>query len=188
MQCAEQAIPMNGSFRLFVFAGSISSTSNLAALKSFATNSLKPNTYLTSFLRPDSSSVSYHELQNPHSHFLSFCTIFAAPHAALYSAGSGHDAKLPALLARYRDNIYADDLVDQRVSEVKEGEVGAAHKKMGFKNEQGGIVVVRPDGYVGCVVRLLEGEETVKALNEYFGSFCGKRLGTQGKSEVKAVL
>jgi hypothetical protein len=178
---------MNGSFRLFVFAGSPNSSSNLAALKSFATNSLKPNTYLTTFLRSDASEVSYHELQNPHSHFLSFCTIFAAPHASLYNAGSGKNAKLPEFLARYRDNVYADDLVDLRVPAVKDGEMGAAHKKMGFKNEEGGIVVVRPDGYVGCVVRLVEGQETVHALNEYFGSFCGKRLGNV-RDQVKAVL
>ena len=89
---------------------------------------------------------------------------------------------LPEFLARYRDNIFADDLADWRVPEVQE--CGAAHKKMGFER---GVVVVRPDGYVGCVVDLVEGEGTVKALNEYFGAFVGRSLGGSGGG-VKAQL
>jgi hypothetical protein len=53
----------------------------------------------------------------------------------------------------------------------------AAHAKMGLDEERGGVVVVRPDGYVGCVVRLVEGSGTVDALNKYFGVFATKELG-----------
>jgi hypothetical protein len=48
---------------------------------------------------------------------------------------------------------------------------------MGLDEERGGVVVVRPDGYVGIVVGLVEGSGTVDALNEYFSSFCTKKLG-----------
>ena len=53
----------------------------------------------------------------------------------------------------------------------------AAHAKMGLSEDDGGIVIVRPDGYVGCVVKLVEGSGTVDALNEYFGAFVTKKLG-----------
>jgi len=177
---AENSIPMNGSFRIFVFGGSPKSSTCYPALESFATHSLKPNSYLSAFLRPDAESTSYHELHNPHSRFITFATILAAPHASLYNSSV---AGLPKLLARYRDNIFADDKQDFRVPEVKG--LGAAHAKMGFKEGQAGVVVVRPDGYVGCVVKLVEGEGTVKALNEYFSAFVGKQLGGEG---VKAQL
>ena len=55
--------------------------------------------------------------------------------------------------------------------------LGAAHLKMGLSPARGGVVVVRPDGYVGCVVGLVEGRGTADALNGYFGSFAGKEIG-----------
>ena len=45
----------------------------------------------------------------------------------------------------------------------------AAHEKMGLND--GGIVVTRPDGHVGCVVALEEGNRTVEALESYFNAF-----------------
>jgi len=53
--------------------------------------------------------------------------------------------------------------------------------------------VVRPDGHVGCVVQLVEGEGTVEALEEYFGGFVvggrgGKGLGKPVEGGVRARL
>ncbi len=48
---------------------------------------------------------------------------------------------------------------------------------MGLDERKGGVVVVRPDGYVGSVVQLVEGSGTIDALNEYFGAFVTKSLG-----------
>ena len=124
----EQEIPLNGSFRLFVFAGKPSVTGQ--ALRDLAANMAKKNSFYMSYARPDLERVSHHERHNPHSHFFSVCTVFAA-----------------------------------------------AHAKMGLDQEKGGVVVVRPDGYVGVVVALEEGSATVDALNQYFGSFCTKKLG-----------
>jgi hypothetical protein len=69
--------------------------------------------------------------------------------------------------------VYADNVFDVRVPKAQ----AAAHVKMGLSEEDGGVVVVRPDGYVGCVVKLVEGSGTVDALNQYFAAFCAKQIG-----------
>lgn len=162
----EQEIPVNGSFRIYIFGGETSSTSS--ALKDFAYNILKKTSFFSSYLRSDIDSVSYHEKDNPHSHFFTFCTILASKRSDIEISRD-----IPEVLARYRDHIYADDTWDSRVPDAK----AAAHAKMGLDQEKGGVIVVRPDGYVGIVVGLVEGSATVDALNEYFGAFCSKKFG-----------
>ncbi|KAK4039158.1 hypothetical protein C8A01DRAFT_36921 [Parachaetomium inaequale] len=168
----EQEIPLNGSFRLFVFAGRPTTTAQ--ALRDLAANMAKKNSFYSAYARPDADRVSHHERHNPHSFFFTVCTVFAAPRADVEIARD-----LPPLLARYRDHVYADDRWDRRVPEAR----ACAHAKMGLDEERGGVVVVRPDGYVGVVVALEEGSATVDALNRYFGSFCTKKLG-----ETQALL
>lgn len=162
----EQEIPLNGSFRIYVFGGKASSTAQ--ALKDFSQNLQKKGSFLSTYLRSDIDKVSYHERHNPHSHFFTFCTIFASKRSDIEISRD-----VPDLLARYRDHVYADDLWDRQVPDAK----AAAHSKMGLDEEKGGVVVVRPDGYVGVVASLVEGAGTVDALNEYFGSFCSQKLG-----------
>jgi hypothetical protein len=162
----EQEIPLNGSFRIYVFAGKPSSTTH--AIQDFAQNLKKKNSFFTAYLRPDIDSVSHHERHNPHNHFFTFCTVFASRRSNIEIS-----IDVPDVLARYRDHIYADDIWDQRVPDAK----AAAHAKMGLDQEKGGVIVVRPDGYVGIVVALVKGSATVDALNEYFGTFCTKKLG-----------
>jgi len=170
----EQEVPVNGSFRIFLFAGVPSVTKR--AVADLCANMQKKNSFYKAFERPDISSVSYHERHNPHSHFFTICTIFAAPRTSIEIADI-----LPPLLARYSSHVYADDIGDLRALDVK----AVAHAKMGLDQERGGIVVVRPDGYVGCVVKLVEGSGTVDALNQYFGAFTSKALG---KAELQAQL
>lgn len=162
----EQEIPVNGSFRVYVFAGNPSSTSQ--ALRDFAQHLEKKNSFFSAYLRPDIDSVSHHERHNPHSHFFTFCTVFASKRSYIEISRD-----VPGVLARYRDHVYADDIWDQRVPDAK----AAAHAKMGLNEEKGGVIVVRPDGYVGIVVGLVEGSASVDALNEYFGAFCSKKVG-----------
>lgn len=163
----EQEVPLNGSFRLFVFAGN----SPTSALADLAAGMARKSSFYTSFARPDAATVSHHEKHNPHSRFFTVCTVFAKPRAAVEVARD-----VPPLLARYLDHVYADDVWDRQVPEAK----ASAHAKMGLDAERGGVVVVRPDGYVGAVVRLEEGGGTTEALNEYFGSFVTRRLGGEG--------
>lgn len=162
----EQEIPLNGSFRIFVFAGKPSTTR--CALKDFANHLSNKRSFYAAYLRGDADSISHHEKHNPHSLFFTVCTIFAANRSDIEISRD-----VPEVLGRYREHVYADDKWDRRVLDAK----AAAHAKMGLDEEKGGVVVVRPDGYVGIVVKLVEGSGTVDALNEYFGAFCTKKLG-----------
>lgn len=170
----EQEIPLNGSFRVFIFAGVPALTKR--AISDFATSLQRKKSFYTIYARVDLANVSYHERHNPHSHFFSICTTFAAPRPSLEISNI-----LPPILAKYSDHVYADDIWDPRVPEAK----ASAHAKMGLDEERGGVVIVRPDGHVGCVVSLVEGSGTVDALNDYFAAFTSKAVG---KSEVQAQL
>lgn len=161
----EQEIPLNGSFRIYVFAGKPSTTKK--ALGDFARNLNKKSSFLTSYLRPDIDTVSHHEQHNPHSHFFTFCTIIASGRSDIEISRD-----VPDVLARYRDHVYADDIWDPRTPDAK----AAAHSKMGLPEDKGGVIVVRPDGYIGIVTSLVEGSGTVDTLNAYFGAFCTKNL------------
>lgn len=163
----EQEIPLNGSFRIFLFAGSPSKTQR--AVADFARNLQKKGSFYSTFEREDIASVSYHERHNPHSYFFSICTTFASPRDDIDIT-----KMLPPILARYSDHVYADDVGDPRVPDAN----AAAHAKMGLDAEKGGVVIVRPDGHVACVVGLVEGSGTVDALNNYFGAFVSKPIGT----------
>ncbi|KAK3077773.1 hypothetical protein LTS18_009350, partial [Coniosporium uncinatum] len=135
----------------------------------FATHLTSKRSFYSAYKRSDIDSVSYFEKYNPHSHFFTIAATFNAPRVEL----ADFNKELPKVLARYADLIYADDIWDQRVPDAK----AAAHAKMGLDAERGGVVVVRPDGYVGCVVKLEEGEGTVEALNQYFSTFVTKKVG-----------
>lgn len=162
----EQEIPLNGSYRLFLFGGKPSVTKK--AIADLAAGLQKPGSFYKSYELAGVKDVSYHERHNPHSAFFSFAIVFNAKRPAVEI-----DSLLPGLLARYFDHVYADDIWDQRVPDAK----AAAHAKMGLSEEEGGVVVVRPDGYVGCVVKLVEGSGTADALNAYFDSFTTKKIG-----------
>ncbi|KAI1353211.1 FAD binding domain-containing protein [Xylaria sp. FL0043] len=168
----EQEIPWNGSFRIYIFAGKPSITSK--ALKDLAFQLGGKRSFFGSYLRADVDTVSHHERYNPHSIFFTICTIFAAARSEIEISRD-----VPGLLSRYRDLIYADDRWDRRVPNA----TAAAHAKMGLDEEKGGVVVVRPDGYVGIVTSLVEGGGTIDALNAYFSAFCTKKT-SDNKSQL----
>ncbi|KAF1941839.1 phenol 2-monooxygenase [Clathrospora elynae] len=165
----EQEIPLNGSYRLFIFAGSLSTSEK--ALKDLATHMSAPTSFFSTFSYEDLAQKDrYHERHNPHSAFLSLAIIFSAPRSAIHI---DDPKQLPQPFSRYADHVYADDVWDQRVPEAK----AAAHAKMGLDEEKGGVVVVRPDGYVGVVVGLEEGVGTGEALDMWFSGVTGRKLG-----------
>ena len=186
----EDEIPFNGSFRLFVFGGHSKRnqhSSSSSALNSLAKGLQSEGSFYSRFsTRTTKSSQDHHEQHNPHSRFFSVCLILAAKRSEIFIAD------LPALFREYAAHVYADDIWDKRVPEAE----AAAHAKVGLgveEGEGGVVVVVRPDGHVGCVVQLVEGEGTVEALEEYFGGFVvggrgGKGLGKPVEGGVRARL
>lgn len=162
----EQEVPLNGSFRIFVFGGNPTKTRK--ALRDLNSGLKSKRSFFSAYLRKDVDRVSHHENHNPHSLWFTFCTIFATRRSSIEIS-----CDVPDVLARYRQHVYADDQQDLRALASK----APAHAKMGLDEEAGGVVVVRPDGYVGLVASLVEGSDTVDALNEYFSAFCTKELG-----------
>lgn len=161
----EQEVPVNGSFRIYVFGGNPTKTQE--AISDFTTNLEKEGSFYSTYLRQDFHSVSYFERHNPHSLLFTFLVIYAARKNKI------NLSVIPKLLRAYTHHIYADELPGARLL----GAEGAAHEKLGLNQENGGIVIARPDGHVACTVQLVTGSGTVDALNEYFGAFASKPLG-----------
>ncbi|BDD55406.1 hypothetical protein MPDQ_005874 [Monascus purpureus] len=169
----EQEVPVNGSFRIFIFAGNQSKTKR--SINDLAANLEKERSFLSVYRRPDTAELSFFEHHNPHSKLVTICLVYAADK-------TGVDVQaIPRILRDYHHHIYADDVPDIRVPTAK----FAAHEKLGFDPENGGVVVTRPDSHVACVVRLAEGSGTVDALNSYFNAFSTKPLGQdEGRSRL----
>ncbi|PYI14596.1 hypothetical protein BO99DRAFT_394303 [Aspergillus violaceofuscus CBS 115571] len=161
----EQEIPANGAFRIFVFAGKQAKTNK--AIADFAANLEKERSFLSVYRRSDIADVSFFERHLPHSKLFSLCVIYADEKNKVDMAA------VPKILRDYHHHIYADDLPDVRVPHAK----FAAHEKLGFDPEVGGVVVTRPDSHIACTVQLVEGSGTVDALNAFFGAFTTKPLG-----------
>jgi len=165
----ENEIPMNGSFRFFVFGGKATSRSH-QALTDLANGLQKKGSFYESFSGTCGRSEAdlHHDMDNPHSKFFTVCLVLASKRSDV------EIGDLPALYRDYGAHVYADDLEDLKVPGAK----AAAHAKMGLKD--GGVVVLRPDGHVGCVVALEEGTKTVEALEAYFASFMNKSRPASG--------
>lgn len=159
----EHEVPVNGSFRIYLFAGNPEKSNK--AIRDFSAALQSEKSFYSKF--SDVKNASYFERHNPHSSFFTLLVIFAANKNKLAIAN------LPQLLQAYSAHIYADDQPDIRVPNAK----ASAHEKLGFDPEEGGVVVVRPDGHVACTLQLVEGSGTVDALNEYFGAFTTKSVG-----------
>ncbi|KAJ5746257.1 hypothetical protein N7520_011439 [Penicillium odoratum] len=161
----EQEVPANGSFRIFIFAGNQEKTKK--AIADLAANLEKERSFLSVYRRSDIADVSFFERHNPHSKLFTISVIYAG-------AKNEIDVEsIPQVLRDYHHHLYADDIPDVRVPQAQ----FAAHEKLGFDAEKGGIVVTRPDSHVACTVRLEEGNGTADALNAYFNSFSTKPLG-----------
>lgn len=156
----EQEIPQNGSYRIFVFAGNPVTTCR--AISDFAASLQEKKSLFSAYARHDVRVVPYRDRHNPHSMFFTLCFIFNAPRAKIEMS-----EVLPGVLTHYSYLVYADDIQTQ----------GAAHAKLGIDQANGAVVIVRPDGFVGCSLPLAEGSGTVEALNEYFTAITTKPLG-----------
>lgn len=161
----EQEIPVNGSFRIYIFAGNPQKTHR--AVSDFAANLARKRSFYSAYQRPVMGKEGNFERHNPHSLFFTLCVIYASQKNDI------NVTTIPRLFQDYYHHLYADDIPDIRVPTAP----AAAHAKIGFGLEQGGVVVARPDGHIACTLKLVEGSGTVDALNEYFSSFVTKPLG-----------
>jgi hypothetical protein len=167
----EHEMPFNGAWRLYFFAGRPSAAAARQSLRAFAAAMVDSDLRFRSAVgaAPDATKLLR---DRP---FISTCTVFACPHGHVDVV-----ADVPAPLDRTR--VYADDVWDQRVPDAE----AAAHAKMGLDVETGAIVVVRPDGYVGSVVRL-DGRASMDALTGYFGAFMDNMVTRTVQQEIARI-
>jgi hypothetical protein len=151
---------MYALFRSFSFNKRSKRSRTDLCFSRFSQPSSPPRFYRALFSRRDRVCASLSPLFHPilHRADASFTTALHPPSRQRQICRPSQRC-LPSLRIRHlldrqvvhRDNLYADDVFDCRVG----GESKAAvHAKYGVSTETGGIVVVRPDGYVGAQVPL----------------------------------
>jgi hypothetical protein len=155
-----------GGFRIYVLTGPLKQ--NASKLESLAKGLLSPLSFINRYhgkvqagleglpgLSPEAAQTT------PFNPFFTFLLIVKQNRFRFEFADLDHLSPLN----RY---VYADDhqLGGETIGDQEGDEtVGGLHKKWGL--EDGAVVVVRPDGYVGLVVRLDERE----VLEKYFAGF-----------------
>lgn len=179
----QQEVKMNGAFRIHVVAGDYEkSKSRLAAFDKFLDSSssffnmYRPkrgvqsatvfNQHETRHIEPERGTREPN--YNP---FFDFLYIFSTPHTEWDLEDLPYNARI------YREHIYSDDLPDRR---APQNATAKLHAKWGISTDKGAIVVVRPDGYVGCVTTL--DAAGFDGLNAYFAGFMA------APSQVRAAL
>ncbi|CAG8933723.1 unnamed protein product [Penicillium salamii] len=155
----EREVPFNGSFHVYVFAGTNGQHQQKALSDLAGQLSRRESVFSQTMRNSRDLDLSYDSRHNPHSALYTFSIVFNAVRATLEISA------LPQFFQPYRHHIYSDDA---RSRKSHAGGQGAAHTKLGFDPREGGVVVVRPDGYVGCIARLVEGSATAKMLEQYF--------------------
>ena len=155
-----------GGFRIYVMTGSLEK--NGQKLQSLAKGLLDPTSFMTKYhgkimagleglpgLSPEAAQVT------PFNPFFTFLLIVKQNRFRFELS----DLDNLSPMNRY---VYADDhqLGGDKIGDLEgDDSVGGLHTKWGL--EDGAIVVVRPDGYVGLVVRLDERD----VLEKYFAGF-----------------
>lgn len=152
----EQEIKMDGSFRIFIFAGHLGRTRS--ALEQLSSELRGPDSFLPRKMKTALSGSSSLEQRSK------FFTVCLA-----YVPAGGESVEEEELLSNMStdlrvgtDRIYMDD---------QDG--GVAHRKAGLMDGAGGVIVVRPDGYVSMAVQLHNSPATGEALNSYFARLKG---------------
>lgn len=176
-----------GGFRLYVCGGKLASTApKLQAFSDYLSSSssfyqrfraepsklggLKHGVYHSKPEALNSGLKGFTEEQNPFFHLL---LIIAA-------SRFNFEPKDVQSLGPLKCWLYADDAEagGAKMSEEDGDEsIGGLHRKWGIDEDQGAVVVCRPDGYVGCVVPLEE--QGCKALEKYFDGFLEERKARQ---------
>ncbi|KAJ9485471.1 hypothetical protein VN97_g7893 [Penicillium thymicola] len=175
----ERGVPFNGSFHVYVFTGEKQHQHQQGALADLAEHLSGQESVFSCVLHgPVEPDLSYESRHNPHSALCTFSIVFNAVRASVEIGA------LPQFFLSYRYHIYSDDA---RSRKSHAGGQGAAHAKLIIDPREGGVgvVVVLPNGYVGCIVRLVEGRATAEILDRYFS---GIVPGSQANQPVQSML
>lgn len=141
-------LPSNGKFHIFVFAGSLVHEGKLESLSRLLSSPASP---LIRFSKPRGIIDPDDILSCPaedHETVVDLYLIHTLDHLNTMIAS------LPTPFSQWQPRIYED---------VK----GQAHMELGISVDVGALVVVRPDGYVGLITGLENGD----GVTEYFEGF-----------------
>jgi phenol 2-monooxygenase len=137
---------MNGTYRLFVFAGNCADTNQMERVFKFGDYIDSAASVVSRFTPRGAPRNSVIEIYTIHSNTREQLDMQDFPAPSLYPP-YGYDA------------IYAD-------APTYHSGHGLAYDKYGIDKNHGAIVVVRPDGYVGLVCNL----EDTKQIDAYFNN------------------
>lgn len=141
-------LPSNGKFHIFVFAGDLAFQGKLESLSRLLSSRASP---LTRFSKPRGIVDTHDVLSSPaedHDTVVDLYLIHTSSHQDTMIS------TLPTPFSQWQPRIYED---------VK----GQAHTELGIAVDVGSLVIVRPDGYVGLVTGMEDGDR----VNEYFEGF-----------------
>ncbi|KAE8255949.1 hypothetical protein A4X13_0g2865 [Tilletia indica] len=169
----EVQIDEPGGFRIYVLAGDLHQ--NQSHVQSFVSHLSSPQSFLNRFKQPTTKTrrrlppvlntgldAQWSEEVNP---FFAILTLIRANRFRFELQDVQEWGAL-------RPRVYADDLEpggDAWGEEDGDGSVGGVHRKWGL--DTGGVVVCRPDGYVGAIFPIDEGQKGWDAMERYFDGF-----------------
>ncbi|CAD6565738.1 MAG: hypothetical protein ASARMPREDX12_006748 [Alectoria sarmentosa] len=141
----------DGRFRVLVFAGDITLASQAARLQELAAGLSSAHSFVHAYRSASAGIDSRIEI----------ITIHASARSEVELQ------ELPAILHPWNENlgwdywkVYADD-------RDIHGNHGKAYQECGIDKNQGSLVVIRPDGYVGTIAELTD----LDMVNRYFAGF-----------------
>lgn len=147
---------MNGTYRIFVFAGNCTDDDQMERVFKFA-----------DYLDSEGSVVSTYTPSGPRNSLFEVYTIHSNTREELEM----QDFPSPALYPPYDyDAIYAD-------CKTYHSGHGHAYEAYGIDPQKGAVVVVRPDGYVALVCEM----EDMEVINNYFSKCLVKPSNPIGK-------
>lgn len=138
----------NGKFHIFVFAGDLVHQGKLESLSRLLSS---PKSPLIRFCKPSGVIDPHDVLSCPaedHNTVVDLYLVHTSNHLDTLIAS------LPTPFPQWQPRIYED---------VK----GQAHTELGITVDAGALVIVRPDGFVGLITKLENGDR----LNQYFERF-----------------
>ena len=141
----------DGRFRVLVFAGDLRQESQVVKINGLAAGLASQQSFVNVY-KPASANIDCR---------IEIITIHASPRARVELL------ELPEVLHPWNEKlgwdywkVYADD-------RDIHGERGEAYRMCGIDESKGGLVVVRPDGYVGMVADMTD----LDSVNKYFSGF-----------------